>query len=634
MSRTAVQNQQLQSFYGHQGGHTPTMKQLPGRGGTGERGDGGSKPPSRLLQMRDDYQKKLVKEKEDRLVRVYEENSRRNLERAERMSRPGPTLAYPNSRLRPPGYNQPPPQQNGATSVRDFFRERREMEARGGYVPPINHHYKQAKSRTGSGSSYLGSKHSAGVDRAQPLAPIQPRINGVSSAPSQQQSPFHNKPRLVKRSSLAGSSPTTDENDNHVTKPGNNVRNAGVGPNPRPPPPQLRGPANPPNADRGVRRAGSQGPEEEKMSDFQQWQMEQSRSREDRLKKLNQRAPPTDREGYEYEEEEEEEDEGVLRQQRELMEKINQEQAELERIRKEREADEEQERLEAEQLKKQQAADRERRKRQQQEEARQRREEESRIRKEEEEERKAVRRGRPEKQRKDDHYDDDDEGDAPGQPPAAQQSPHQPTPRGSSQRPKPENPAPKQGQAPQRKAQPPSRRQQQEEEEDDVTPVPGPGLDLYATVKDDGPNGKVRLVPCKLCERNFAEDRIAKHTEACKIAHKKRKTFDPTKMRTEGTEMAKYVSKGMHKKDPPKTKKKADWRRQHEEFINNIRYAKKVTYMEEQGMDTRDLTPPPVSRNPDLVPCPHCGRTFNISAAERHIPRCKDLKTKPATKKR
>jgi hypothetical protein len=81
-------------------------------------------------------------------------------------------------------------------------------------------------------------------------------------------------------------------------------------------------------------------------------------------------------------------------------------------------------------------------------------------------------------------------------------------------------------------------------------------------------------------------------------------------------------------------KKKTDWRRQHEDFINNIRYAKTVTHMEAQGMDVSHIAPPPTTQNPDLVPCPNCGRSFNESAAERHIPRCRDLKTKPASKRR
>ena len=32
----------------------------------------------------------------------------------------------------------------------------------------------------------------------------------------------------------------------------------------------------------------------------------------------------------------------------------------------------------------------------------------------------------------------------------------------------------------------------------------------------------------------------------------------------------------------------------------------------------------------DLVPCPHCGRSFNERAAERHVPRCADIRAKPS----
>ena len=34
-----------------------------------------------------------------------------------------------------------------------------------------------------------------------------------------------------------------------------------------------------------------------------------------------------------------------------------------------------------------------------------------------------------------------------------------------------------------------------------------------------------------------------------------------------------------------------------------------------------------------LIPCPHCGRTFNETAAERHIERCKNIKARPKTLK-
>lgn len=52
------------------------------------------------------------------------------------------------------------------------------------------------------------------------------------------------------------------------------------------------------------------------------------------------------------------------------------------------------------------------------------------------------------------------------------------------------------------------------------------------------------LVPCKNCGRNFAEDRVEKHTEICiKTSKKKRKAFDMSKKRLVGTEAENFVGK-------------------------------------------------------------------------------------------
>ena len=50
-----------------------------------------------------------------------------------------------------------------------------------------------------------------------------------------------------------------------------------------------------------------------------------------------------------------------------------------------------------------------------------------------------------------------------------------------------------------------------------------------------------KLVSCYNCGRKFAEERIKKHEKFCKNLTKKRKVLDPTKLRTQGTEMAQYV---------------------------------------------------------------------------------------------
>ena len=59
----------------------------------------------------------------------------------------------------------------------------------------------------------------------------------------------------------------------------------------------------------------------------------------------------------------------------------------------------------------------------------------------------------------------------------------------------------------------------------------------------DGPSN-LDLVPCGICGRKFAEERLAKHTVICqKSSSKKRKVFDMTKKRTENALTAKDIKK-------------------------------------------------------------------------------------------
>ncbi|RNA24713.1 zinc finger protein 474 -like [Brachionus plicatilis] len=138
---------------------------------------------------------------------------------------------------------------------------------------------------------------------------------------------------------------------------------------------------------------------------------------------------------------------------------------------------------------------------------------------------------------------------------------------------------------------------------------------------DDKP---VSLVPCRNCGRSFATDRIQVHQNAC-TGQKKRKVFDMTKQRVQGTEAETFVRK---KKPEPKVKSN-NWRSKHEEFIAAIRYAKLAGKIEKEGGNIASLAPPPRSTNPDYIECPHCLRKFNQTAAERHIPKCKDTVNKP-----
>ncbi|XP_037827958.1 bromodomain-containing protein DDB_G0270170 isoform X1 [Lucilia sericata] len=161
------------------------------------------------------------------------------------------------------------------------------------------------------------------------------------------------------------------------------------------------------------------------------------------------------------------------------------------------------------------------------------------------------------------------------------------------------------------------------------------------------------MAACQYCQRNFNEDRLAKHEDVCKkMTTKKRKIFDASKHRVKGTEAEKYIKKGkVSSTSGPKTvtaaikktqeptnsgEKKSSWRKKHEEFIAAIREAKKVQAYLAKGGKLSDLPPPPPSENPDYIQCPHCSRRFNQAAAERHIPKCANMqhnKPKPVRKR-
>jgi NADH pyrophosphatase NudC (nudix superfamily) len=73
------------------------------------------------------------------------------------------------------------------------------------------------------------------------------------------------------------------------------------------------------------------------------------------------------------------------------------------------------------------------------------------------------------------------------------------------------------------------------------------------------------------------------------------------------------------------------WKQQHLDFINNVRYAKKMKDVESRGGDVRSVKAPVQYHDPtaDYKMCPYCGRKFAQQVAERHIPSCKNTINKP-----
>ena len=136
--------------------------------------------------------------------------------------------------------------------------------------------------------------------------------------------------------------------------------------------------------------------------------------------------------------------------------------------------------------------------------------------------------------------------------------------------------------------------------------------------QNEQPSGNTKTTDCRKCGRNFATDRIDKHEKVCKG------NSQPIK------------AKLFHKPAPIKNNdkspgKNSKWRKQHEDFMNVMKYNKVIEDAERKGIDIRTLPPPPDSGpDPTLVPCPYCGRRFGAIQADKHIPNCKETVNRPA----
>ncbi|KAM9331885.1 zinc finger C2HC domain-containing protein 1A [Pholidichthys leucotaenia] len=137
------------------------------------------------------------------------------------------------------------------------------------------------------------------------------------------------------------------------------------------------------------------------------------------------------------------------------------------------------------------------------------------------------------------------------------------------------------------------------------------------------------LAQCNTCQRWFFPKVLEKHAKICqKSASKKRKVFDSSRQRAEGTDISTLKplkpklqsSSATTKAEPPK--KPFDWRKKHEDFIATIRAAKTLTQAMKDGGPLPP--PPPPTYDPDYIQCPYCQRRFNENAADRHIKFCQE----------
>ncbi|XP_051879029.1 zinc finger C2HC domain-containing protein 1A [Pristis pectinata] len=143
---------------------------------------------------------------------------------------------------------------------------------------------------------------------------------------------------------------------------------------------------------------------------------------------------------------------------------------------------------------------------------------------------------------------------------------------------------------------------------------------MEGAVGEEGGADESNLTPCRICGRTFLAATRLKHEPICqRNANKKRKTFDSSRQRAEGTDIP--TLKPLKPRPEPQ-KKPSNWRQKHENFIATIRAAKKATQIMKEG--GTPPPPPPPLYDPDYVQCPYCQRRFNENAAERHISFCKE----------
>ncbi|CAD5228596.1 unnamed protein product [Bursaphelenchus okinawaensis] len=146
------------------------------------------------------------------------------------------------------------------------------------------------------------------------------------------------------------------------------------------------------------------------------------------------------------------------------------------------------------------------------------------------------------------------------------------------------------------------------------------------TFKDDR-DPKEKTYPCKVCGRHFIKSSLVKHEPACKKLTKvQRKVFDSGKQRAQGSDITlQAVRKAQKEKEKAGgvfQRPKTHWRERHEEFIGAVSASRKVEHALKTGAP---LPPPPkTSVNPNYIRCDYCGRSFNPTAAERHIPFCRE----------
>uniref|UniRef100_A0A8B9IWD8 C2HC/C3H-type domain-containing protein n=1 Tax=Amazona collaria TaxID=241587 RepID=A0A8B9IWD8_9PSIT len=136
-----------------------------------------------------------------------------------------------------------------------------------------------------------------------------------------------------------------------------------------------------------------------------------------------------------------------------------------------------------------------------------------------------------------------------------------------------------------------------------------------------------QLGRCSICRRKFLCTRLEKHQSICMKVHSTvRKVFDATKTCVNDTEPEKYVQLKDSEPEPPRNK---NWKQKHAAPIQTMCEAREVLQVHSKEGKVSAVLSLPLIKTPDYVPCPYCTRRFDPEVAKRHIPKCKNIKSRP-----
>lgn len=154
---------------------------------------------------------------------------------------------------------------------------------------------------------------------------------------------------------------------------------------------------------------------------------------------------------------------------------------------------------------------------------------------------------------------------------------------------------------------------------------------------DEGPTEP--MMPCPHCQRSFRQSALERHVGICqKVFQEKRKVFNAVKHAVpveamkakkaqERQEKQERRAAGGARQNPEEQPLKGalpNWKKQSEAFRQAIQQARMVDQYVKDGKPLSSLPAPPPTDPAldDRVACPHCGRRFGQSQADRHIPFC------------